>query len=557
MSRLAIAIAVCLALLAALALASSNGRTLRDAPTLEFSFDPDAPGRQCAPDIAFGAPTLVSPPDGAWDGAPVAVVAMGALRGARFRHGQRTVCSDLRMPASVDTRFRASVGTVFVPAPGDTGPIIVELSQLPSHVWRTGIVAGDPAAVQRTDWRRTMVRLMAVPILLLGVLVCAHGWLVTRNRGFLYNAAFLLVLLADLDLTHGLAGGVLQRLVPAARIELVVWVTAALLCLTAVRALAQYAALTRQRAADATLMAAVVLLVLLVLPRGPTLPPGLATALAFLLVAAQLLALVVGAARGQRGARWALAGWGPMLLVLLLELAVGSIGNWLVEALLASAAVQVFVLGTALLSPLRRLRSHRDALAARITEDPLTGIGNRRAVASVAPRWLATAQSRGTPLSAVFVDVDHFKRINDLEGHATGDAVLCAVAAALRGGVRRSDLVARIGGEEFVVLLPGARMAEAAQQAERLRLALHRVRVDGLRARPVTASFGVATVRPGDSVESLFRRADAAMYAAKRAGRDCVVLDDAVDGHPVAAHDGTGAVPVRRAMAHALQPLRD
>src|SRR5690606_28521146 len=146
------------------------------------------------------------------------------------------------------------------------------------------------------------------------------------------------------------------------------------------------------------------------------LPPGTAPGLAFAVLAAMLAAAAVGALRGQRGGSWALVAWGPLLLVLMVEIATGVISGWRVEAMLGGASVQVFVVGGALFAPVGQLRTHRDSLAASLTEDPLTGVSNRRALARALPRLIGNARDAGQPLSAVFVDVDHFKRINDLDG---------------------------------------------------------------------------------------------------------------------------------------------
>ncbi|MDQ1683082.1 MAG: hypothetical protein QOH99_1623, partial [Frankiaceae bacterium] len=123
-------------------------------------------------------------------------------------------------------------------------------------------------------------------------------------------------------------------------------------------------------------------------------------------------------------------------------------------------------------------------------------------------------------------DIDRFKRVNDDFGHAGGDAVLRAVGSALRASVRQSDFAARIGGEEFVVVLPDADAEGAGVVAGRVRLALSLVVLpDG---RPLTASFGIAVVAPSDAgADSLMHRADEAMYLAKQAGRDRVMVADA------------------------------
>ena len=169
----------------------------------------------------------------------------------------------------------------------------------------------------------------------------------------------------------------------------------------------------------------------------------------------------------------------------------------------------------------RQLRQHQAALErenASLIEmsrtDPLTGLPNRRAFSLELEAVAAT----GEPFSVAICHIDHFKRVNDAHGHSTGDRVLLAVASALRDHHAARGRVARVGGEEFVVLFPGLRRDEAVRACETLRAAVAALAI-GL---PVTASFGVAEGAPGETVESMFARADAALYAAKRGGRNRV-----------------------------------
>ena len=159
--------------------------------------------------------------------------------------------------------------------------------------------------------------------------------------------------------------------------------------------------------------------------------------------------------------------------------------------------------------------------------DFLTGLANRRDFFAQTERAMAAARRTGAALALTMLDVDHFKSVNDGYGHDAGDAVLRALADTLRGGVRASDLVGRIGGEEFAVLSPGSDLAGGAELAERLRRAVEALEIvaGGGRLR-VTASFGVAELRPGsDASPSCFlSRADHALYGAKRDGRNRVRL---------------------------------
>lgn len=161
------------------------------------------------------------------------------------------------------------------------------------------------------------------------------------------------------------------------------------------------------------------------------------------------------------------------------------------------------------------------ALASR--RDALTGLANRRAFDEDLAREVARAARDGTPLSVIVLDLDRFKAVNDAHGHAAGDAVLRAVAARAAAVLRAGHLLARLGGEEFGVVLAGADLGQAAAAAERLRAAVAASPVDAAgRALHVTASLGCATLSPGEAAEALVARADARLYAAKHAGRDRV-----------------------------------
>ena len=160
--------------------------------------------------------------------------------------------------------------------------------------------------------------------------------------------------------------------------------------------------------------------------------------------------------------------------------------------------------------------------------DPLTGAYNRRYFEQRLAEECRRSARTGQPLSCLFLDLDHFKRINDTRGHAAGDAVLRAAAATIRGQLRDSDVLARYGGEEFVVLLVDTGTALAGEIAERIRRAVAASPVSLDRDPPVavTLSAGVATAA-GDAArdaEGLLRRADAALYRAKAAGRDRVAV---------------------------------
>lgn len=159
------------------------------------------------------------------------------------------------------------------------------------------------------------------------------------------------------------------------------------------------------------------------------------------------------------------------------------------------------------------------------TTDALTGAANRGAFLEAAERETERSRRFGTPLSLVLIDLDRFKPINDTFGHPFGDAVLAEVSRRLQAALRESDVLGRIGGEEFAVLLPMTDTPAAGETAARLASSVRDAPVtDGLQAVTVTASFGVAAVDRARGFDDARRRADRALYEAKRLGRDRVEL---------------------------------
>lgn len=155
--------------------------------------------------------------------------------------------------------------------------------------------------------------------------------------------------------------------------------------------------------------------------------------------------------------------------------------------------------------------------------DPLTGLANRRFFSERFQEMVSLAHRRSQPLSLIMTDIDHFKKVNDTWGHDAGDRVLKGYAGLMKSRTRSEDLVARFGGEEFIVLMPLADVQEAFAYAERIRctLADHDLLESG---HPVTASFGVAGLYSEEAGEMLIKRADSALYQAKASGRNRTVV---------------------------------
>lgn len=170
-----------------------------------------------------------------------------------------------------------------------------------------------------------------------------------------------------------------------------------------------------------------------------------------------------------------------------------------------------------------------EQLRALATRDSLTGAANRRHFVELAHRERERTLRSGSPLSLCLFDADHFKNINDSHGHVAGDHVLTAIAQAANGALRKSDVLGRLGGEEFGILLPDTELAGALTVAERVREAVAEREVQSGEAtsgdRPsisITISLGVAELRGDEPIEALLKRADRALYAAKDLGRNRV-----------------------------------
>jgi diguanylate cyclase (GGDEF)-like protein len=196
---------------------------------------------------------------------------------------------------------------------------------------------------------------------------------------------------------------------------------------------------------------------------------------------------------------------------------------------------------------IQRQRQEVASLAAEARTDTLTGLPNRRSFDEDFARRFDQWQRHQIAVSLVMVDIDSFKKFNDSHGHHTGDEVLRLTAQVLKRTLRQMDLTARIGGEEFAVLLPNTRLKDATAVAERLRAAVasEQFRVGGQELR-VTASLGLASVLVDEDAETLYKRADAALYAAKNSGRNRAFL-----------HDGTNAIAIARDASVVRQPFSE
>lgn len=257
----------------------------------------------------------------------------------------------------------------------------------------------------------------------------------------------------------------------------------------------------------------------------------LAALLAFvfaLLFVFGVVALGVLAVRRRLDTAWyflAAVGWG-MCGALVTNLAVWGIlpyNTWTYRALEIGVLLEATLLALAVTHHVRVQQRARQTAEELARVDPLTGLFNRRAFIEQGEQALATAERSDRPLSLVILDIDHFKSINDTFGHAVGDLAIQGVARLLQDTCRRGDVVARWGGEEFILLLPETNRSQATFLAERLRQKIEETPVrTGATAITLTASMGVAARDRHASLDALVSEADGQMYRAKECGRNRV-----------------------------------
>ncbi len=175
------------------------------------------------------------------------------------------------------------------------------------------------------------------------------------------------------------------------------------------------------------------------------------------------------------------------------------------------------------------LRSNVQAAMEMAVVDPLTGLNNRRYLETHLGALMEQAAQKGRPISAMILDIDHFKRVNDTYGHDVGDEVLKGFAARVKRAVRTADLMCRFGGEEFVIVMPDTKLSIAKLVAERVRAAVAAAPFlieKGARSLPITVSIGVGESHGGENSDLLFKRADKALYLSKTSGRNRVTADE-------------------------------
>jgi diguanylate cyclase (GGDEF)-like protein len=372
---------------------------------------------------------------------------------------------------------------------------------------------------------------------LVGVsLVALVFWLVLRDRMHLWYAACMatqmLYLLCSNGEAYALPGLRLLGRFGAPG----VWFVATLSTIVAVHFLLAFAELRTRVPRLSRLLLLVgawlpmLLLALLVSP-WPTDKnwfPGVGNLLLLLANIIAIAALTLAWRRGGRHAGQMLLAWVPLVLMSTaraVQLSIGApLSPWLEYGLPLVLAYAAVVLMLGLADRMQAFRSERDRARQDAQHDPLSGAYNRVGILQQLQSAVSETRRRPRPLAVLFLDIDRFKQINDSHGHALGDACIRRLARLVQEHLMSGESFGRLGGEEFMMVMPGTDDRHAHSTAEHLRREVE-VRCAVIDEIPVgmTVSIGSAQLRPSETVEALVRRADAAMYEAKKAGRNRVV----------------------------------
>lgn len=500
------------------------------------------PHRECQPGMLgrHRQQIEIPAPAGGWSGEPQALDVFNVFAGeVAIRHAGREICGNMGDARTRDSRFRAGVGMVFVPAAGSLEPIHVSWATPLKERWGPTLRLGGPSPVQQKDTARLLVRAACLAVALALALSALMGFFTARDRIFLVYVVICAALILWQSVLSGLSGYP-EPWFPVG-VDSAWWLVGLTACAQALllpvlwRLNSGDRSWPASRKVMAVVSCALVGMALLV----PWMDWAMLGWASDILQAAHITgcvaALVAGAWAWSRSDRWSLIGLLALAPFVIMIVADFARAQWLlahrVEVMQLSVTWLLMMAAYALNQRLGNLREQRDELRQLADTDSLTGLPNRRAGLRQLGLQIARTDGQPEPLVIGFLDIDLFKEINDRHGHDVGDAVLVAVAGALRLSLRSSDEVFRMGGEEFLLLLPGASRSVAATRLEQVRRRINEagaaLKVDGLQ---VTASIGLAQWRPGfDDQAGLLRRADHAMYGAKRAGRDRVMDGEQLD----------------------------
>lgn len=404
------------------------------------------------------------------------------------------------------------------------------------------VLATELAAYQAADLHHVRLTTLFAGVELAMILVGLSLWLALRDRVFGYFVAYTTLQLAYWLLICGEfydlpMGGLSGRLDQKAA-----WLLALSSCAFSVSFILEFCDLRRVTPRMASVLAAtrwpyVVAFVLLMLPLPiPSKDVIVATMANLLILFGAIVAMVSvahAALRGNRSSVFFLVAWMPQVAFtgfrVIQLLAVLPQPAWIEYGFPFTMAFASVVVVLGLADATLHARRERDVAKGLADQDGLTGLLNRRALMQRLVDEFVEATTRPRPLSLLFVDLDHFKAINDRHGHLAGDVCLKAVAAAIESGSQAGEYAGRYGGEEFLVILPGVGHDGARAIGERLRARVEQLNVAfEEKALRLTASIGLADLRDGDpSHEALIERADASLYRAKADGRNRVGSRDA------------------------------
>ena len=494
------------------------------------------PMRACTPAMLQGLQVSEIPaPANGWPGTPQAVNVFNVFAGeVMVAVGERQVCGRMHDARTRDSRFRSGIGLVVVPPAGDTAPIRVGWQPPLKAHWMPTVHLGGPSPVQQEDTLRLLVRASCLAIALALAFSALMGFFGARDRSFIAHVGLCIALLLWQAVLNGLTGYP-QPWLPVGNHE------------------------SRWLVALSSFGFAALLYVLWGLSGIARLRPGLRHGPIWLVLPLVAIGLAVPfmPASALRGAWWLADACFVVLCLALVYFALRSIraGDHRAFALLASVLPMLVlfvpqvassqfvvefrieimqlvltwslvVMAYTLTNRYGQLREQRDAMRVLADTDVLTGVQNRRSGLERLDQLFAEARESGALLAIGFIDVDRFKRINDVHGHEVGDRVLVVVAAAVTQSMRHPTDVVRMGGEEFLVLLPGIDVGQARQRLETVRVRIEEAGTRlGVSRLDVTASIGVTMLEPGDEdAAALLRRADSAMYEAKRRGRNRIVV---------------------------------
>jgi diguanylate cyclase (GGDEF)-like protein len=408
------------------------------------------------------------------------------------------------------------------------------------HVAHRHLALTNVVVLGRTQWQaRERTTLVVAPMLLSALLSFALAslcvWVVVRERMYLYYAVFLLSWLAFSASNTGLLYTLPGASVIAAGGIHAQWAIVSVTFAMSIGFAAGFLDVARlaprlrpwcDGVRRALLVAGAAILV------SPWYVPGYGMTMSAVALTIYPVLVGVGAylaltARDRYAVSF-LVGWVPMTLGTMLRAlqtaGVVDVGSAITYFYTVGVLLQAVVLMGGLADRLLRTRRERDAARLSADRDELTGVCNRRSLERQLHAQVDAARAGGPGLALLFLDIDHFKAINDNYGHATGDVVLRELARRIGAELRSRDRLGRWGGEEFVVLLPDAGIEDARAMSERVRrmVAEQPVAVGAMEV-PATLSIGLAVFDPiRDDASTLVARADAALYRAKAGGRNRV-----------------------------------